>query len=131
MLQHLVQILTRLRHPWYLVFTTPSLALGWFGKASPEQTPTKELTDEELAINDADKLFEINDIDKLYELLLKFEDSKNGEIAWRLARAARNKAELSESVEDKKKFTYKAYEYAKKAVELDGKNFACHKVSHN
>ncbi|KAK3718981.1 hypothetical protein QZH41_013147, partial [Actinostola sp. cb2023] len=122
-------ILTRLRCSWHLAFTgTPVLALGWFGQSSSQEPATiKELSDEELAIIQSDKLFDDNSIDKLYELLMKWHGSKNAEVVWRLARAARNKAELSKSIEDKKSFTYQAYEYAKKSVELDGQNFACHK----
>lgn len=86
------------------------------------------MSDEELAIAESDKLYADNEIHKLYEFLMKFCDSSNAEILWRLARAARNKAELSDTTEDKKAITYKAHEFAKKAVELDDKNFACHKV---
>ncbi|XP_020902706.1 regulator of microtubule dynamics protein 1 [Exaiptasia diaphana] len=85
------------------------------------------MSDEELAIVESDKLFDDNEIDKLYDLLMKFCESNNPEIVWRLARAARNKAEKSVNEEDKKTLTYKGYEFAKKAVELDDKNFACHK----
>lgn len=113
------------------ITTPPSLALGWFGLSSNNSNTsieTKELSDEEVAVIESDKLFDENEIEKLYEYLMKFKLSENAEIVWRLARAARNKAELCKNVEDKKKFTYEAYEFAQKAVELDDKNFACHKV---
>ncbi|EDO33467.1 predicted protein, partial [Nematostella vectensis] len=75
----------------------------------------------------ADELFDNNAIDELYEVLIKFKESDKAGTMWRLARAARNKAERAKDGNEKKKFTYEALEYAKKSVELDDRDFACHK----
>jgi hypothetical protein len=121
---------TRLRHHWHIVLTAPPvLAFSLFGNSSkPEPTP-KQMSAEELDIIESDKLFDNNAVDELYDLLSKYRESKNADIIWRLARAARNKAELSTNVEVKKAFTFEALEFAKLSVELDDNNFACHKVS--
>ena len=86
------------------------------------------VTREDLVIKEADKLYDNGATEELYSLLLKEKDSKNGELLWRLARAARDKAQKSKDTVEKKRFTYESLEYAKLALDMDGNNFACHKV---
>lgn len=60
-----------------------------------------------------------------------FLTSDDAELLWRLARSARDLAQLgSTSAEEKRQLTYDSLEYAKKALEKNESNFAAHKVSH-
>lgn len=55
--------------------------------------------------------------------------SDDAEFLWRLARASRDLSLLPNmDTEQKKKLTFEAFEYAKKALEKDEKCFAAHKV---
>lgn len=113
-----------------MIPTTPLVAFSLFGAASkPEPKEEPKLSDEEMAIIQSDRLFDSNEIDELYKLLSKYRESKNADILWRLARAARNKAELCKNYDEKKAFSFEALDFAKQSVELDDNNFACHKVS--
>ncbi|XP_031561314.1 regulator of microtubule dynamics protein 1-like [Actinia tenebrosa] len=104
----------------------PLVAFSLFGATSKVESK-KEVSDEELAIIESDRLFDTNEINDLYKLLSKYRESKNADILWKLARAARNKAELCKNYDDKKAFTFEALDFAKRSVELDDSNFACHK----
>eukprot|EP01137_Pigoraptor_chileana_P037483 Opistho-2@34634 len=62
----------------------------------------------------------------LESVLAQYSDS--GEIAWRLARAKHELAlDPATSNDAKKKLVYDAHALAKRAIEIDGSNFACHK----
>lgn len=55
--------------------------------------------------------------------------SDDAEFLWRLARASRDLTSLSSiSADEKKRLTYEALDYAKKALEKDEASFAAHKV---
>ncbi|ELT98679.1 hypothetical protein CAPTEDRAFT_148520 [Capitella teleta] len=78
-------------------------------------------------IKQADALYEEYKIDALYDLLLPFKDSNNDELLWRLARAAREKAQ---TISDKKvanALVYDALGYVDAALALNDNNFASHK----
>ncbi|KAI1888833.1 hypothetical protein AGOR_G00172830 [Albula goreensis] len=76
----------------------------------------------------ADYLYSCGETEKLYELLLPYKDSEDAELLWRLARASRSLAQLSHvAAADKKRLTYEAFEYAKKALEKRESCFAAHK----
>ncbi|XP_060561804.1 regulator of microtubule dynamics protein 1-like isoform X2 [Ruditapes philippinarum] len=53
--------------------------------------------------------------------------SEDDEILWRLARAAVDKGKLPEYEDMKRDLYYEAYDYIKKALELNPRNFAVHK----
>lgn len=56
--------------------------------------------------------------------------SDDAEFLWRLARATRDVAlQPNINTEQKKKLTYEAFEYARKALEKNQESFAVHKVS--
>lgn len=76
----------------------------------------------------ADDLYSKNEVLSLYDYLLKFKDSQNDEIQWRLARAACDKGKVSEDPAEKRKLTFEAFEYAKTALAINDDNFAAHKV---
>lgn len=58
--------------------------------------------------------------------------SDEAEFLWRLARASRDLALLSSiSAEEKKRLTYEAFEYARRALEKNESSFAAHKVQHH
>lgn len=57
--------------------------------------------------------------------------SDDAEFLWRLARASRDLTLLNNMTADqKKKLTYEAFDYAKKALEKNEACFAAHKVLH-
>lgn len=57
--------------------------------------------------------------------------SDDAEFLWRLARASRDLALLPDiNAEQKKRLTYEAFDYAKKALEKNEACFAAHKVLH-
>lgn len=57
--------------------------------------------------------------------------SDDAEFLWRLARVSRDLALLPNTAADqKKKLTYEAFHYAKKALEKNEACFAAHKVLH-
>jgi len=102
-----------------------SLALLSYAYALRE-TDSK-MSDSEI-IEAADSLYEKSEFIKLYELLSSQKDSKNAEILWRFARAARDYSQLSiTSVDDRKTLIYEGYKAAEAAVGLDDSIFACHK----
>ena len=81
-------------------------------------------------VETADSLYEKSEFRKLYELLSSQKESRNAEILWRFARAARDYSQLSTtSVDDRKILIYEGYKAAETAVGLDDSIFACHKVS--
>ena len=55
--------------------------------------------------------------------------SNDAEYLWRLARASRDLSLLSNiTAEEKRRLTFEAFEYAKKALENNEASFAAHKV---
>ncbi|XP_002735261.1 regulator of microtubule dynamics protein 1-like [Saccoglossus kowalevskii] len=110
----------------------PLLSLSFWGSAPPEpeaaKTPEPEPDPELLLIHTADVLYDANNTKELYDLLIQHKDSKNDELLWRLARAARDLAQLSTTETNvKKTLTYEALAHAKKALDANDGNFACHK----
>ena len=65
---------------------------------------------------------------ELYELLEQHSDVEDAEVVWRLARAVYEMGQHSKDSEQRKRFMYEAYDYIQKAMILDDKNFAVHKV---
>ncbi|XP_063406686.1 regulator of microtubule dynamics protein 1-like [Mytilus trossulus] len=102
--------------------TVNALSFG-FGK----KEEVKELTKEELVVIEADKIYTANEILKLYDFLIQYKDCQNDEILWRLARAASDKGKLVQNTNEKKACFFEAFEYVKKALELNDNNFASHK----
>ncbi|XP_023558964.1 regulator of microtubule dynamics protein 1 isoform X2 [Octodon degus] len=79
-------------------------------------------------LEQADYLYESGETEKLYQLLTQYKESKDAELLWRLARALRDRAQLSRTSEEEKKLlVYEALEYAKRALEKDESSFAAHK----
>ncbi|CAG5124129.1 unnamed protein product [Candidula unifasciata] len=104
-----------LRHNFWKV--PLSLIIPAMAASSPE---TQKLLDE------ADALFDKKDFLATYDLLIPHKDSKDANILWRLARAAADKGKMFDG-DVKKKLIYEAFEYIKKALELDDNNSSCHK----
>ncbi|GFO20712.1 regulator of microtubule dynamics protein 1-like [Plakobranchus ocellatus] len=77
-------------------------------------------------IDECEELYEKKDFLTMYDLLIPHKESNDANILWRLARAATEKGKLVDK-EEKKSLTYEAWDYITKALELDDKNFACHK----
>ncbi|KAK2854530.1 hypothetical protein Q7C36_006399 [Tachysurus vachellii] len=79
-------------------------------------------------VEQADYLYSCGETEKLYQLLLQYKDSDDAEFLWRLARASRDLSLLPHITADqKKKLTYEAFDYAKKALEKNEACFAAHK----
>lgn len=92
---------------------------------APKAEPSAEEVE---ALAEADRLFEANEALKLYDLLIKFKDSKNADLLWRLARASREVGELNEtSAARKKELTFDAAGYAKLGAECNPNNGPAHK----
>ncbi|GAA6097945.1 regulator of microtubule dynamics protein 1 [Tachysurus ichikawai] len=82
----------------------------------------------EEVVEQADYLYSCGETEKLYQLLLHYKDSDDAEFLWRLARASRDLSLLPHITADqKKKLTYEAFDYAKKALEKNEVCFAAHK----
>lgn len=94
-----------------------------------EAVIAKELTDNTI-IKEADVLYTSeNDPRQLYNYLIKYKESRNAEILWRIARAGRDLVltGVDATSEEKKSLTYEAFEMAKKGLEIDDQNWGCHK----
>ncbi|XP_060603059.1 regulator of microtubule dynamics protein 1-like isoform X2 [Ruditapes philippinarum] len=78
-------------------------------------------------LNKADYLYSENKVVALYDFLRMHQHSEDDEILWRLARAAVDKGKLPEFTDMKRDLYYEAYDYIKKALELNPRNFAVHK----
>ncbi|XP_053349604.1 regulator of microtubule dynamics protein 1 [Clarias gariepinus] len=82
----------------------------------------------EQVVEQADYLYGCGEVEKLYQLLEQYKDSDDAEFLWRLARVSRDLALLPNTAADqKKKLTYEAFHYAKKALEKNEACFAAHK----
>ncbi|KAM9552935.1 regulator of microtubule dynamics protein 1 [Salvelinus alpinus] len=82
----------------------------------------------EEAVEQADYLYSCGETEKLYQLLLQYKDSDDAEFLWRLARASRDLSLLAHiAADEKKRLTFEAFEYAKKALEKNEACFAAHK----
>lgn len=80
-------------------------------------------------INRAEELYELRDWKGLYDYLRSYRNSDCADILWRLARAARDVAQIEGTPnEEKKALIYEAFDCVKRATELDPNNFACQKV---
>ncbi|RXN14897.1 regulator of microtubule dynamics 1 [Labeo rohita] len=79
-------------------------------------------------LEQADYLYSCGETQKLHQLLVHHKDSDDAEFLWRLARASRDLALLSSvGADEKKRLTYEAFDYAKKALEKNEASFAAHK----
>ena len=82
----------------------------------------------EEVLEQADYLYESGETEKLYQLLTQYKESEDAELLWRLARASRDVAQLSGTLEEEKKFlVYEALEYAKRALEKNESSREAHK----
>jgi len=85
------------------------------------------MTDE---IKKAEELYNENKFQDVYEYLREFKDSENPEILWRLVRATRDRACMSDvSADDKKKMIFEGFEVSKRALQFGEEISSCHKVS--
>ncbi|XP_015276917.1 PREDICTED: regulator of microtubule dynamics protein 1 [Gekko japonicus] len=102
--------------------------LGYEAYVLMSQSSMVHADDHSDILDQADYLYGSGETEKLCHLLEQHKNSENAELLWRLARASRDLAQLSQtSPEKKKELTYEALEYAKKALEKDSSCFAVHK----
>ncbi|XP_041923666.1 regulator of microtubule dynamics protein 1 [Alosa sapidissima] len=86
------------------------------------------LSQVEEVLEQADYLYSSGETEKLHQLLLQYKSSEDAEFLWRLARACRDLSLMSHvEVDQKKKLTYEALEYATRALERNDACFAAHK----
>uniref|UniRef100_A0A914UU19 Regulator of microtubule dynamics protein 1 n=1 Tax=Plectus sambesii TaxID=2011161 RepID=A0A914UU19_9BILA len=80
-------------------------------------------------IKRADVFYEQYLIDNVYAGLIRYEDSNNSELLWRLARATCEKAKLTQDKAKKKELIFKAFEVIEKAIanEPPEGSFGAHK----
>ncbi|XP_051542599.1 regulator of microtubule dynamics protein 1 [Myxocyprinus asiaticus] len=82
----------------------------------------------EEVLEHSDYLYSSGETQKLHQLLVQYKDSDDAEFLWRLARASRDLSLLSSiTTEDKKRLTYEAFDFAKRALEKNESSFAAHK----
>lgn len=84
--------------------------------------------DYKAVIETAEQLYQDYKVQELYDYLIHFKDCTNDEVLWRLARATTDKGKVSTDAEVKKSCMFEAFEYAKRALQINENNFACHKV---
>ncbi|XP_041456076.1 regulator of microtubule dynamics protein 1-like [Lytechinus variegatus] len=116
------------------VFTTSLTVSRGFSlwSSKPKETvPVAEpvsISPDVAAAEEADRLYDANKSTELYDHLVRFKDTTNDELLWRLARACRCVAQLSStSKEDKKRLTYESLDFAQRALKANDNNFASHK----
>ena len=79
-------------------------------------------------ISEVENLHEKKEYEKEYQLMLPYKASTDADILWRLARASTDIGKTKgDNSEERKTKIYEAFGYATRALELDDKNFACHK----
>ncbi|KAL8619453.1 hypothetical protein ACOMHN_011804 [Nucella lapillus] len=88
------------------------------------QSPDTEM---QKTLERADTMYEDQKLDELLTLLRGLNDSKKDEVLWRMARALNEKSKRVDDKGEKKKLICEAFEFAKQALALNDKNFACHK----
>lgn len=86
------------------------------------------MIDYKAVIEAAEQLYQDYKVQELYDYLVQFKDCTNDEVLWRLARATTDKGKDSTDAEVKKSCMFEAFEYAKRALQINENNFACHKV---
>ena len=79
-------------------------------------------------VAEADNLYNNHKFDELLVFMKKHADSDSDEVLWRLARALNEKSKLTDDKATKKQLLNEAFDVIKKALALNDKNFACHKV---
>lgn len=88
----------------------------------------EKMIDYKAVIEAAEQLYQDYKVQELYDYLVQFKDCTNDEVLWRLARATTDKGKDSTDAEVKKSCMFEAFEYAKRALQINENNFACHKV---
>ena len=132
MFQHLpaVKIVTSRNksHSSFGAETNFLYSLAFLSYAYTMAEDNQQISDSEI-IKSADSFYERNECTELYEYLSKQRNSKNAEILWRYARAARDYSQLASTPKDhKRELIYDGYKAAEEAVNSDDNSFACHKV---
>uniref|UniRef100_A0A8C2IHN5 Regulator of microtubule dynamics protein 1 n=1 Tax=Cyprinus carpio TaxID=7962 RepID=A0A8C2IHN5_CYPCA len=120
------RIRTSNRKASFLVAVTP-LSFLIFERVA-HFSSVRALDSAQEVLEQADYLYSCGETQKLHQLLVRHKDSDDAEFLWRLARASRDLTSLSSiSADEKKRLTYEALDYAKKALEKDEASFAAHK----
>nr|XP_056710401.1 regulator of microtubule dynamics protein 1 [Euleptes europaea] len=102
--------------------------LGYEAYVLISRSSTVQADDQSDILDQADYLYGSGETEKLCHLLEQHKNSENAQLLWRLARASRDLAQLSQTPPEKKKaLTYEALGYAKQALEKDPSCFAVHK----
>ncbi|GAB1599311.1 regulator of microtubule dynamics protein 1-like isoform X1 [Argonauta hians] len=111
-------------------FITP-LTLFAIGMASESQNTSPAANNEILnfkkIFEKADELHTAYETCKLYDFLKPYQNCEDDQLLWRLSRAAYDKAKREHNKDARKNFMYESFGYAKRALALNDKNYACHK----
>lgn len=102
-------------------------ALSFRNSKEKEDKDQEKSVDYTAVIETAEQLYQDYKVQELYDYLVKFKDCTNDEVLWRLARATTDKGKVSTDAETKKSCMFEAFEYAKRALQVNENNFACHK----
>ena len=97
--------------------------------AACEEANPPEVSEYEVELAEADRLYAEHKFRELYEYLLPYkETTSNGEMLWRIARAHRDRSNMVDvSKEEKKQMIFDAMDVATRALEHGPENYACHK----
>lgn len=102
-----------------------AFSIGWKKKNTESATDPRWVPQQVIA--KADALYSQNAISELYSLLLPYRECEDDEVLWRLARATCDKAKQTADKQLKKALTYEAFEFVKRALQLNNNNFSVHK----
>lgn len=102
-------------------------ALSFRNSKEKEDKDQEKMIDYKAVIETAEQLYQDYKVQELYDYLVQFKDCTNDEVLWRLARATTDKGKDSTDAEVKKSCMFEAFEYAKRALQINENNFACHK----
>jgi tetratricopeptide (TPR) repeat protein len=133
--KHYLQAFSRSFHPVFGrkraiaggVSIVPAFSL--FGTAADKPSRSLVMSAAEEALKTANEHYDANRFDDVYNTLIAHKDvTDNCEIQWKLARAARDVAQLAATPDAKKKeLTHEGLQFARNAVKADEKEFSAHK----
>ncbi|XP_029634856.1 regulator of microtubule dynamics protein 1 isoform X1 [Octopus sinensis] len=111
------------------LFTPVTLLAVSMASETQETTPSasSEILNFKEIFEKADQLHTAYETCKLYDLLKPYQNCEDDQLLWRLSRAAYDKAKREHNKDARKTFMYESFGYAKRALALNDKNYACHK----
>ena len=91
------------------------------------ELPTPEAIAIEV-VAQADQLYKDHQFEEQVTYLKQYASLDNDEVLWRLARALNDLSKLTDVKSDQKQLIFEAFCHVSRAIEINDRNFACHKV---